>query len=72
MKKTVFIAITNTLHILLINVCAKITPKNHFKSGFCMLFCFARRFPEIIRTLQLFHLLIKNGWVIARDEIWVL
>ncbi|VCY51091.1 hypothetical protein BANRA_02304 [Escherichia coli] len=30
-----------------------------------MLFCFARRFPEIIRVLQLFHLLLKNGLVIA-------
>ncbi|MCN4938365.1 hypothetical protein MLG22_15395, partial [Escherichia coli] len=42
------------------------------KRIFACCFVFARRFPEIIRTLQLFHLLIKNGWVIAQDEIWVL
>ncbi|ADA76267.1 hypothetical protein SFK227_4279 [Shigella flexneri K-227] len=35
-------------------------------------FVFARRFPEIIRALQLFHLLLKNGLVIAQDELWVL
>uniref|UniRef100_UPI001BDBA4E3 hypothetical protein n=1 Tax=Escherichia coli TaxID=562 RepID=UPI001BDBA4E3 len=44
---TVFIAITNTLHILLINVCAKITPKNHLKKAdFCMLFCFCETFSR--------------------------
>ncbi len=37
-----------------------------------MLFCFCEAFPEIIRVLQLFHLLLKNGLVIAQDELWVL
>lgn len=72
-RKTVFIAITTTLHILLINVCAKITPENHLKKRiFACCFVFARCFPEIIRVLQLFHLLLKNGLVIAQDELWML
>jgi len=73
MKKNRIIAITTTLHILLINVCAKITPENHLKKRiFACCFVFARCFPEIIRVLQLFHLLLKNGLVIAQDELWML
>ncbi|EFW0131833.1 hypothetical protein F9T53_18865, partial [Shigella dysenteriae] len=42
------------------------------KRIFACCFVFARLFPEIIRVLQLFHLLLKNGLVIAQDELWVL
>ncbi len=40
---------------------------NHLKKAdFCMLFCFCEVFSRIIRVLQLFHLLLKNGLVITR------
>ena len=52
-------------------MCENYAGKSFKKSGFLHV-VFARRFPEIIRVLQLFHLLLKNGLVIAQDELWVL
>lgn len=54
-------------------MCENYAEKLINESGFfACCFVFARRFPEIIRALQLFHLLLKNGLVIAQDELWVL
>lgn len=52
-------------------MCENYAEKLINESGFLHV-VFARRFPEIIRALQLFHLLLKNGLVIAQDELWVL
>ncbi len=35
-----------------------------------MLFCFCEAFSRNNKSLQLFHLLLKNGLVIAQDELW--
>ncbi len=38
---------------------------------FCMLFCFCETFSRNNKSVELFHLLLKNGLVIAQDELWV-
>ncbi|MFT2509267.1 hypothetical protein, partial [Escherichia coli] len=65
-------AITNTLHILLINVCAKITLKNHLKKAdFCMLFCFCETASKDNVTVAVISIVTQKwfsnnpGWFIT-------
>lgn len=75
-RKTVFIAITNTLHILLINVCAKITPENHLKKAdFCMLFCFCEAFSRNNKSVAVVSFITQKwfsyrpGWIMGAMNI---
>ncbi|MCD4236815.1 hypothetical protein KX530_28425, partial [Escherichia coli] len=62
-----------TLPILLINVCAKITPENHLKKAdFCMLFCFCEAFSRNNKSVAVVSFITQNGLVIAQDELWML
>lgn len=75
-RKTVFIAITTTLHILLINVCAKITPENHLKKRIfacCFVFCevFSRnnKSVAVVSFITQKWFSYRPGWVMDAMNI---